>query len=336
MNARLADLPADQRDKLRQCGQPEWTSPMLATLTKQRFSDERWICERKLDGERCLAFITRGSVRLLSRNKKALNTQYPELCDALAAQPSDHFIVDGEVVAFKGNVTSFARLQKRMHVEDSDAARKTGVVVYFYLFDMLYLDGYDLTQLPLRTRKALLKHALQFEDPLRFELHRNQDGMAFFHEACAKGWEGIIAKRAGSTYQHMRSHDWLKFKCVNRQEFVVGGYTEPSGARIGFGALLLGYYEDGSLRFAGKVGTGFDDKTLRDLHTRLQRLEQKSVPFVDPGDLPTQNVHWVAPELVAQIGFEEWTRHDKLRQPRFQGLREDKAARDVVREEPKE
>lgn len=332
MNELLGKLPAAEREKLKKRAQPRWESPMLATLTQQRFSDENWIFERKLDGERCLAFVSAGEVRLLSRNKKELNAHYPELADALAAQAESDFIVDGEVVAFKGKLTSFTRLQERMHITDPDVARKSDVAVFFYIFDLLYLDGFELTEVPLRHRKVVLKQALHFADPLRFVTHRNTEGMDFFNEACEKGWEGIIAKRADSTYQHSRSRDWLKFKCVMRQEFVIGGYTEPAGSRLGFGALLLGYYDNDTLNFAGKVGTGFDDETLRSLHAKMQDLEQSGSPFAKDSDLPAHDIHWIEPELVAQIGFEEWTQHDKLRQPRFLGLREDKAAHDVVRE----
>jgi ATP-dependent DNA ligase len=194
------------------------------------------------------------------------------------------------------------------------------------------VDGYDVTQVGLRDRKSLLKRAFSFEDPLRWVPHRNTDGKAFFEEACQKGWEGIIAKQADSPYVHSRSKKWLKFKCVNRQEFVIGGYTDPQGERIGFGALLLGYYEGDDLIYAGKVGTGFDDQALRRLSDRLSSLQRDTPPFSEH-DGPSGEAHWVKPKLVAQVGFEEWTEHGKLRQPRFQGLREDKEPEDVVKEE---
>jgi DNA ligase D-like protein (predicted ligase) len=326
-------LSAAQKDCLQQTSQPDWVAPMLATLTDRRFSAEDWIYERKLDGERCLAFRQGGEVTLLSRNQKSLNTQYPELVPALAAQEQGHFIVDGEVVAFDGPVTSFAKLQDRMHLQDADEARQTGVKVFYYIFDLLYLDGYDVSRVPLRARKKLLKAALDFQDPLRYVPHRNRDGEAYFQQACHKGWEGIIAKDANAPYVHSRSRKWLKFKCVRQQEFVIGGYTEPHGERIEFGALLLGYYRDGKLKYAGKVGTGFDDKTLKRLGNRLAKLEQDK-PAFDDGDLPTQGVHWAAPELVAEIGFEEWTTAGKLRQPRYLGQRQDKDPQEVKRERP--
>jgi len=332
MNELLKSLADEAQEKLRDVEQPDWMNPMLATLTDRRFSDEDWIFERKLDGERCLAFRKGDQMHLMSRNQKNLNDQYPELVEALKQQRVDDFIVDGEIVAFEGDVTSFARLQDRMHVEDPEEARQSGVAVYYYAFDLLYLAGYDTTQVGLRHRKSLLKGALSFDDPLRFVSHRNEEGEAFFEEACRKGWEGIIAKQADSSYVHSRSKKWLKFKCVNRQEFVIGGYTEPQGERIGFGALLLGYYEGDDLIYAGKVGTGFDDKTLRSLSKRLSSLERETPAFAEDG-LPTDEIHWVEPSLVAQIGFEEWTDDGKLRHPRFQGLREDKDPEDVVREE---
>ncbi|MBD3286476.1 ATP-dependent DNA ligase, partial [candidate division WOR-3 bacterium] len=208
---------------------------MLATLTDEYFSDSGWMFERKLDGERCLAFKKGNNVRLLSRNRKKLNIQYPELADALKNQMSTDFIVDGEVVAFSGTVTDFSRLQGRMHVNSEAEARNSGVKVYYYIFDIIHLDRYDLTGLGFRQRKNILRRTLKFDDPLRFTTHRNREGEKFHSQACKKGWEGVIAKDASSTYVHSRSRKWLKFKCVNRQELVIGGFTEPKGERIGFG-----------------------------------------------------------------------------------------------------
>jgi bifunctional non-homologous end joining protein LigD len=314
--------------------QPRWTAPMLAVLTDERFSSEEWIFERKLDGERCLAFRDGADVGLLSRTRKQLNDTYPELVEPLSAQTSSDFVVDGEVVAFEGAQTSFARLQQRMQLRDRERARRTGVRVFYYLFDLLHLEGRELTGLPLRERKALLRRALAFADPLRYLTHRNAEGERFYREACSKGWEGVIAKRADSPYRHERSRDWLKFKCVNEQEFVIGGYTDPGGKRIGFGALLVGYHDArGRLLYAGKVGTGYNDAVLRDLGGRLARIEQDEPPFANDG-LPRSAVHWVRPELVAQIGFTELTGDGKLRHPRFLGLRRDKRPREVVLERP--
>jgi len=303
---------------------------MLATLTHRRFSDPKWLFELKFDGERCLAFRNGSSVRLFSRNQKLLNNTYPEISDAIAVQALDNFVVDGEIVAFDGAVTSFSRLQRRMQITDPIAARMTGVEVFYYLFDAPYLAGYDTTAVGLRHRKAALERALSFEDPLRFTTHRDTEGEAAFQEACARGWEGVIAKRRDSPYVQRLSTDWLKFKCVNRQEFVIGGFTDPHGSRVGFGALLVGYYEDGVLRYAGKVGTGYDTRTLIELGARLRELATPTAPFSEP--VREKGAHWVRPELVAEIGFTEWTNDGKLRHPRFLGLRDDTPARSVVRE----
>jgi DNA ligase D-like protein (predicted ligase) len=304
---------------------------MLATLTEKRFSDENWIFERKLDGVRAIASRDGDTPKLWSRNQKLMNNAFPEIVEALAEQGGPRFVVDGEIVAFDGDQTSFAKLQPRIHLTDPKRARATGVEVFYYLFDLLYFDTFDATQLPLRQRKQLLKDAFDFRDPLRFSEHRNGEGEKFFEEACAKGWEGLIAKRADSPYRPGRTTDWLKFKCVKDQEFVIGGFTDPQGSRYGFGALLLGYYDGGKLRYAGKVGTGFDEATLRVLTAKLTELEQDTSPFADP--VPERRIHWVRPELVAQIGFSEWTGDGKLRHPRFEGLRDDKKPTDVVREQ---
>lgn len=327
-------LPAEARRKLREQEQPRWVDPMLATLTDERFSDPDWIYERKLDGVRILAFRNGDDVRLMTRNEKRRNAAYPEVVDALAAEPGGDFIVDGEVVAFAGNVTSFSRLQERMKIDDEETARASDVAVYYYIFDLLHLDGHDVSRVSLRHRKALLKRALDFHGPVRYTQHRNEDGEAFWKEACGQGWEGVIAKDATSTYVHSRSRSWLKFKCVNRQEFVIAGFTDPQGERSGFGALLIGYYEGGTLRYAGKVGTGYDEATLTELRRRMDALERET-PAFDEESLPTTGVHWITPKLVAEVGFTEWTGDGKLRHPRYEGLRDDKAAEDVVREQPR-
>jgi bifunctional non-homologous end joining protein LigD len=330
----LAGLPELARERAVAAEQPSWTDPMLATFTDRRFSDPGWVFEPKFDGERCLAFRKGPQVRLLSRNRKRLNDHYPELAEALAAQEADDFVVDGEVVAFERGRSSFARLQRRMQLGDPEAARRSGVAVHLYLFDVLHVHGHDVTRLGLRQRKAVLRRLLGFRDPLRFTPHRNADGEAYWREACRKGWEGVIAKRADAPYRHDRSGDWLKFKCANQQEFVIGRYTDPKGSRHGFGALLLGHYRGGDLVYAGKVGTGFDQELLERLRRRLASLERTRPPF-SVGRLPSAGVHWVRPELVAQIGFSEWTDDGQLRHPRFLGLRHDKRPREVVRERPR-
>jgi DNA ligase D-like protein (predicted ligase) len=305
---------------------------MLATLTDRRFSSESWLFERKLDGVRALSERDGGAVKLWSRNEKRIDASFPELAEALAEHGGPRFVADGEIVAFDGTQTSFSALQPRIHLTDPKRIAVTGVRVYYYLFDLLSYDGENLRSTPLRERKRLLRRAFTFTDPLRLSTHRDTDGEAFYEEACGRGWEGVIAKRADSLYQPGRSADWLKFKCVRDQEFVVGGFTDPKGSRSGFGALLVGYYDGDRLRYAGKVGTGYDRKVLLSLRERMRGLEVERSPFAERVREP--DVHWVTPELVAQIGFTEWTTDGRLRHPRFTGLRNDKRAAEVVREAP--
>ena len=299
---------------------------MKAVLWDEPFSDPDWIYERKLDGVRCLAHRDRGgAIQLVSRTDRAMNADYPGLVRALETEPCGDFVVDGEVVAFdRRGVTSFSRLQRR---------GRERVAIFFYLFDVLRVDGEDVRELPLRGRKARLREALRFHGPVRLNPHRNERGEEMFAEACRKGLEGIIAKRADSPYRATRSSDWRKLKCHAEQELVIGGYTAPQGSRTDFGALLVGYWEDGKLSYAGKVGTGFDHDTLHDLGKRLRALERDDPPFAAVHPIP-RGTHWVEPELVGQIAFTEWTRDGRLRHPRFLGLRDDKPARDVVRERP--
>jgi DNA ligase D-like protein (predicted ligase) len=327
----LAGLPDSVRAALHDEPVPDWRVPTLATLTERRFSDPQWIFERKFDGMRCIAFRDGDRVRLLSRNRQPLNGTYPELVDALTAQHTTRFVVDGEVVAFEGHRTSFARLQGRLGITDPKVALASRIRIFYYLFDLLHLDGKSTTDLPLIWRKRLLRNTIQFDGPLRYTPHRVEDGIAAYRAACERGDEGVIAKLADSTYESRRSTNWLKFKCVRDQEFVVGGYTGPKGSRVGLGALLLGYHEGRDLVYAGKVGTGFDEATLRSLHERLSAIEQETPPFTR-GLVDEKGARWARPELVAQIGFTEWTRDGKLRHPRYQGLRTDKDPADVVRE----
>ncbi len=306
-------------------------APMKAVLTEQAFSDPDWVFERKLDGERCGAIRRRGQVTLLSRTGRSLNASYPELVDELSGARDD-LLVDGEIVAFKGGQASFERLQQRMQIRDPMRARASPVAVYYYIFDLLELAGQDLRPLPLLERKARLREAVSFGGHLRYTTYRRREGEQAFTYACRHGWEGVIAKRAASPYVATRSRDWLKIKCAHSQELVVGGWTAPKGAREHLGALLVGYYEGDRLRYAGKVGTGFDRATLQMLGGELERRERASSPF-EAGD-PPRTARWADPELVVEIAFAEWTRDGKLRQPRYQGLRDDKLAREVVREVP--
>jgi bifunctional non-homologous end joining protein LigD len=294
---------------------------MLATLTRAYFSDPDWVFEPKLDGIRCLAFKKGKHVRLLSRNKLDLGAAYPTVMAAIARQDGD-FIVDGELAALTGDRTSFALLQQ---------ARRQIVPVVYFVFDVIHVRGYDTTRLDLLARKKTLKAALRWWRPLGYVSHLRTDGEAYLEEACAKGWEGLIAKRAAAPYTKGRSKDWLKFKCSNEQELVIGGYTDPQGSRIAFGALLVGYYDGNELRYAGKVGTGYNSATLRELLAEMRPLHRDGSPFAGKPPL-RKNVHWLEPKLVAQVAFAEWTTDGHLRHPRFIGLRRDKKPRAVVRE----
>ncbi len=304
----------------------------MATLTHRRFSDPDWVFERKLDGVRCLAFRDGPRIRLLSRNRLQINGGYPEIEDVIGAQRVADIVVDGEIVAATPEGPgAFSLLQRRMQLRDPARARASGVAVSYYVFDVVHLDGYDTRQLPLRTRKSLLRKALEYGSELRYTQHRNGAGEAMFADACRRGWEGVIAKHAESVYVGRRTDLWLKFKCENRQEFVIGGFTDPTGTRTGLGALLLGYYDGGDLVYAGKVGTGFDTATLEELRSLLDPLERSEPPFTR-GRIRERGVHWVEPVLVGEVAFSEWTGDGRLRHPRFLGLRRDKDAREVVRE----
>jgi DNA ligase D-like protein (predicted ligase) len=313
---------------------PSWAQPQLATLTKDRFSDPQWLFERKLDGERLLAFRDASGVRLLTRNDRDVTATFPEVADALRAQKADGFVVDGEVVAFRDGQTSFSRLQQRLGVAHPAPGLIEDFPVTYFIFDVLFAGGHDIRGLPQRERKERLSALLDFTGPLRYTEHRVGDGEAFYRQACVDGWEGLIAKRADAPYAEGRTRNWLKFKCIAGQEFVIGGYTDPQGSRLGLGALLVGYYDaDGRLCYAGKVGTGFTTASLRSLHESLSALERDTSPFAI-GRPPSAGVHWAEPRMVAQIEFAEWTTDGLLRQPRFEGLRDDKDAAEVVRESP--
>jgi bifunctional non-homologous end joining protein LigD len=279
---------------------PEWLAPMAATLTQDRFTGDDWLFERKFDGIRLLAYKRGSEVRLYSRNR--LLQDIPAIERAIAAMPAKELILDGEVTW----------------------DRHSG----YHVFDILWLDGHSTTELPLEERRALLAK-LSFKEPLqRVDLLDDEEP---WEQARRHNWEGVIAKRRGSPYEHRRSRHWLKMKIEASQEFVVGGFTDPQGARVGLGALLVGYYDGDDLVFAGKIGTGFDTKLLLDLRRRLDALEIPKAPFtVATG--PRLRAHWVKPSIVVQVSFIEWTGNNKLRHPRLIGVRFDKAAREVVRE----
>jgi len=276
---------------------------MAATLTQERFGGGGdWLFERKFDGIRLLAYKDGDDVRLYSRNR--LLQDLPVIAAAIARLPVHQVILDGEVTwdGWRG----------------------------YHVFDILWLNGRLVTALPIEERRALLRQ-LPFNAPLhRVPILNDPDPWQL---ARHEGWEGVIAKRRGSPYEHRRSKYWLKMKCELSQELVVGGFTDPQGTRVGLGALLVGYYEGDDFVFAGKIGTGFDTRLLLDLRRRLDTLEVATTPFTKATGLPRLRAHWVKPRIVVQVSFIEWTVHGKLRHPRLIGVRTDKSARDVVREQ---
>jgi bifunctional non-homologous end joining protein LigD len=302
-------------------------------LTDRRDFGDDWLLERKLDGERCVASKVGTDVRLESRTGKELSSRYPEVRAAVAAQRSQELLLDGELVVYNGDQTSFTRLQQRLGVAKPSPEQVAKDPVVYCVFDLLAVDGEDLTERPLVERRARLTTTLLESSALQPTEAWRDDSQRRFAAACRSGWEGLIAKRADAPYVAGRSKDWLKLKCVWEQEFVIGGYTDPQGSREDFGALLVGYYAQGSLRYAGKVGTGYTKSILRDLGNRLRKLETPESPFADARPIP-RGAHWTRPKLVAQIGFAEWTSDARLRQPRFLGLRDDKTPTEVVRERP--
>jgi ATP-dependent DNA ligase len=286
---------------------PEWLEPMAATLTKERFKAPGWVFERKIDGIRLLAFKSGREVRLLSRNRLPQNGAYPGIAASVAALPVADAVFDGEATGVWG---------------------EAGEVLY-HVFDVPWLNGKDLTRKPLTERRNALE-TLPLERPLLLVPRVN--GEAPWDLACREGWEGVIAKREDSLYEHRRSPHWLKMKCEASQELVVGGFTAPRGSRVGLGALLVGYFEGEDFCFAGRVGTGFTHKLLLELRERFDQIEIPRPPFTQGTNLPRE-AHWVKPEVVVQVAFMEWTSHGKLRHPRLLGLRTDKAAAEVTRED---
>ena len=310
---------------------PDFVAPELATLVKEPPLGSEWVHEMKLDGYRMLCKVEGGAAQMLSRNAKEWTGTFRTVERCVARLPVDTAWLDGEVVVMEPDGrTSFQALQNALSGEH--AAK-----LHYFLFDVVYLNGYDVRAVPLLERKRLLKAVLDgAPSTLHYSDHIEGSGAEFYQQACGLKLEGMISKRAQSTYQSGRCRDWLKVKCTMRQEMVVGGYTDPEGSRAGFGALLLGVYEpDGKLRYSGKVGTGFNDETLRTLYKRLRPLETSEPPFANPPrGYEAKGAHWIKPELVAEVAFTEWTNEGTLRHPSFQGLREDKKPRDVVRERP--
>jgi DNA ligase D-like protein (predicted ligase) len=324
-------LSPDEKKLIHKKPMPTFIKPMLAQLTHSYFSDKDWIFERKLDGERGLLFNKGKSVILKSRNNKVLNESYPEIVAAVKKLSLPPCILDGEIVTLKKGITSFSLLQKRFGINGPLKTMESKIPVYYYVFDILYYDGYLVTHLPLLVRKRILKNGILFKGIFRYLPHKNEKGELYLKQACKDKWEGLIAKQKNSLYVTKRSSNWLKFKCSNEQEFVIGGYTESTNPAWSFGALLIGYYDKHELKYAGKVGTGFDQNLLTELGKELKKLEIKTNPF-DNYDLSTKKVHWIKPTLVCEVQFTEWTDSNKLRHPSFLGLRRDKAAKEVRKE----
>ncbi|HEU4587326.1 MAG TPA: non-homologous end-joining DNA ligase [Gemmatimonadales bacterium] len=319
--------------------QPSWLEPMLATLVDPRPLPRGWIYEPKLDGIRCLAFVNaaRGcatpGARLVSRNRVSVGDDFAAIAAELAARARGRAVLDGELVAIDParGVPSFSLLQRRRLQPRLPALRRSGLRLEYWLFDCLWWEGLDLRRLPLAQRKQVLADAVEFGGSIvltpcwegGFELR--------YRRQCSEGGEGLVGKRLESRYTAGRSRDWVKLKCSARQEFVVGGWTDPKGSRAALGALLVGYYERGRLRYAGRVGTGFDRATLTALWAELIGRSRRDSPFDE--DTPNlRGVHWTEPSLVVEVAFSAWTPDGRLRQPRFLGIRTDKPARRVQRE----
>lgn len=309
---------------------------MLATLAERPVSGKEWLFEIKYDGVRVMASRHGQAVELYGRSGQAITGRYPELVSALRALPVESFLLDGEIVALDENgKPSFERLQARMHLTSPrDVERAVAAVpVMGICFDCLALDGHDLRRLPLLARKECLRMLLPPLGPVRYGDHVSEHGEAFFEAASAERLEGIVAKKRNSLYTGGRSQDWIKIKCLLRQEFVIGGYTNPQGARAYFGALHIGIYDGARLEYVSKVGTGFGDASLKNVWEALQSLRRSTSPF-DVGTPTGRNHHWVEPTLVCEVRFTEWTKDGGIRHPAFLGLRTDKRPEECRREKP--
>jgi bifunctional non-homologous end joining protein LigD len=308
---------------------------MLAILGDRPFSGREWLFEIKYDGVRVLAERAGDALELFGRNGQRVTPRYPEVASALRALPVDRFVLDGELVAFDGaGRPSFQRLQGRMHLDrPTDIERLRGMVpVAAVFFDCLALDGRDLRRLPLVERKDLLARLVPPRGTVFYGDHVASRGEAFFAAAEEHGLEGIVAKRRASPYRAGRTRDWVKLKCHRRQEFVIGGYTDPQGSRTRFGALHVGLYAGGRLVYVSKVGTGFDGATLEDVWGRLQPLRRATSPFAE-GAPAGRAHHWVEPRLVCEVRFAGWTDEGGMWHPIFLGLREDRRPEECRREE---
>ena len=324
---RIKTLPGARKAPL-----PEFVAPQLATLVKGPPDGNEWLHELKFDGYRMICHLHRGKARFWSRNGKDWTEKFPNLAQALKTFPATTAVLDGEVVVVdSAGRSSFQRLQQSMGGGSATA-------FVFEIFDLIYLEGYSLSQTPLRERKLALEQLLasaKTKGPLRYSDHVEGDGKQFFKQACDYGIEGIVSKLADSPYESTRNRNWQKTKCIKRQEFVIAGYTPSKKGFPGFGSLILGVYDKGKLVYSGRVGTGFSIKQRLELQKKLDRLSQSAMPFaVKPNDPGLRDAHWAKPKLVAEVEFTEWTADGSIRHPSFQGLREDKKPTEIVREEP--
>ena len=310
---------------------PDFVAPQLATLVDRVPQGEGWLHEIKLDGYRILCRISNGRVSLITRNRQDWTERLTFLARAATELSVDNALLDGEVVALNENgTTNFQLLQNSLSTHATEN-------LAYYVFDLIHLNGNDLMQLPLLTRKETLGEILKSKSSssaIRYSEHWLGEGDRLYDEACRSGFEGVISKRSDQPYKPGRGRDWVKTKCVQNQEFVIGGFTDPAGSRAGLGALLVGFHDGrGRLVYAGKVGTGFSRQSLADLRSRLDSLASKATPFINPPrGAEARGVHWVKPELIAAISFAEWTGDNRLRHPSFQGLREDKPPVAITRE----
>jgi len=308
-----------------------FVSPQLATLVKEPPSGDEWLHELKFDGYRMLCRIDRGRVTVWSRNGKDWTEKFQNVVEAVKSLKATSAMLDGEIVIVDAQGrSSFQKLQRAM-----GKATTTGFA--YEVFDLIYLDGFSLTQTPLKHRKELLKNLVgsNSHGVIRYSEHINGNGDEFFKHACEYGIEGIVSKLANSHYESARNQNWLKVKCAKQQEFVIAGYTPSSKGLPGFGSLVLGVYEKGKLIYAGRVGTGFSFKQRSDLKKQLDKFSRQTSPLaVVPKDPGLRETHWTEPKMVAEVAFTEWTSDGSIRHPSFQGLREDKNPRDIVREQP--
>lgn len=313
----------------RQAKMPAKLSPMLATLAGKPFSDPEWLFEVKLDGERALAWVRHGQLELRSRVARNITSQYPELASLPDRLPFEEAMLDGEIVALDAAGRSdFERLQRRMHVLRPSVALVRDVPAIYYLFDLLYADGYDLRQAPLVERKDLLRRSVHWGDPVRYSDHQVEHGGELFELAKAQGLEGIIGKQASSTYASARTAAWVKFKATREVDAVIGGWTAPRGSREHFGALMLGLYDnDDLLQYIGSVGTGFDQELQHTVFRKLRDLATDGCAFSAPPQTREQPF-WTEPKLVARVRYANWTVARQLRAPVFLGLRDDRAPKD--------